>query len=433
MSTSRAGAARVPNLRYGIALILGFGVLVNYIDRTALSVATKPLHDEFGITPEQFGWLSGAFFWIYACLQIPIGVVLDRFGLIVVSRVGAALWTLASIGTALGNGFASLFIARSFLGVAEAPTFPANAKAVGYWFPKNERGLATSLFDAAAKFSNVIGVPLVGLLLVTYGWRGMFAATALLSFVFFLVFTLLYRNPSHDKRLSAQEREYIAAGGGESEVADTTQKTHATTWYLLRQRKVLGLTIGFGAYDYLFALLLTWLPGYLQATFGVNILKSTTYAAIAWGVATVTDIVIGGWLSDYLIRRGGNPNRVRKTLLIVGMILGLAIVGAAYTKNINVAIVWISIAAGGIAFHAPIAWSLPGLISPKDATGRVGGIMNFVGNLTSFAAPVVTGYVVESTHSFSIALLTAGVVIAIGIVSYTVVLGRIEPVPEPVA
>jgi len=427
-----APAERVTNLRWGIALILGLGVLVNYIDRSALSVAHGSLETDLGIGPEAYGWLSGAFFWIYALCQVPIGVLLDRFGVTILSRIAAGLWTLASVLTAIAPNFGLLFAARSFLGVAEAPTFPANAKAVGYWFPRSERGLATSLFDAAAKLSLGIGVLFDGYLLTQFGWRGMFWCTAGLSVVFFGLFFFFYRNPSQDKRLTHAEAQYIKNGGGEPETPAGEVPRGAGMRYLIAQPKVWGLTIGFTAYDYLFALLLTWLPSYLTTTFHVNILNAGFDALLVWGVATISDLIVGGWLVDYLIQRGLDPNRVRKTTLIAGLIIGFAVVGAAYTTDIHIALMWLTIAAAGIAFHAPVAWSMPGLISPRNSTGQVGGIMNLFGNLSSFAAPVATGFIVQRTGSFQIALLTAGVVLVIGIVSYTFLLGRIEPIPEPV-
>ena len=431
-----AKSARVPRVRWGIAGILGFGVLVNYIDRGALSVAQKPLHDEFGLGPAEFGLLSSAFFWIYALLQVPIGLILDRFGVKLISRVSAFLWVVASALTAAASGFGAIFAARSFLGVAEAPTFPANAKAVATWFPRSERGLATSLFDAAAKFSNAIGVTLTSALIIAFGWRGMFLCTAGLSFAFFLLFYFFYRNPSEDRRLTEAERAYIREGGAEPEAkvgeGEGEKAKGANLGYLLRQRKVWGLTLGFTSYGYLFALLLTWLPGYLQSTFGVNILKAGLYAGIAWGVATVTDLVVGGWLVDHLIRKGYDANKVRKAVLIVGLVMGFAVIGAAYTKDINVAIVWITIATAGIAFHAPVGWSIPALIAPRNSTGTVGGIMNLFNNLAGFFAPTVTGIIVARTGSFSAAIITAAVILVIGMISYGFVLGKIEPIPEPV-
>jgi sugar phosphate permease len=426
-----APAERVTNLRWGIALILGFGVLINYIDRGALSVAAKPLHDELGMGPAEFGVLSSAFFAVYALSQIPIGYVLDRFGVTIVSRIGALLWSFASMLTAIAPNFAAIYAARLFLGLAEAPTFPANAKAIGYWFPRAERGFATSLFDAAAKLSSAIGVPFTAFLLVRLGWRGMFWSTAALSLVFFVLFYVFYRNPSRDKRLTTAERNYIAKGGGEPEAAEGVRPRGAGLGYLLSQPKIWGLTVGFAAYGYLFALLLTWLPGYLQQTFGVNILKAGGYAFIAWGVGTITDLAVGGWLVDYLIKRGLNANTVRKTVLIVGLVMGFAVIGAVYTKDINVAVFWITVAIAGISFHAPVGWSIPGLIAPTNSTGQVGGIMNFLNNVAGFFAPTITGIIVARTGSFSAALVTAGAILVVGIIAYVFVLGRIEKIPDP--
>ena len=426
-----APAERVTNLRWGIALILGFGVLVNYIDRGALSVASKPLHDELGMGPAEFGILSSAFFAVYAFSQIPIGYVLDRYGVTLISRIGAFLWSVAAACTAIAPNFGLIYTARLFLGLAEAPTFPANAKAVGYWFPKNERGLATSLFDAAAKLSNAVGVAFTAYLLVMFGWRGMFWSTAALSFVFFVLFYIFYRNPSEDTRLTHAEAQYIKDGGGEPETPQGTTPRGASLLYLISQPKVWGLTVGFAAYGYLFAFLLTWLPTYLQTTFGINILKAGGYVFLIWGVGTLTDLIVGGWLVDYLIKKGYDANRVRKTVLIVGLVMGFAVIGAAYTKDINVAVMWITIAVAGISFHAPVGWSIPALIAPANSTGQVGGIMNFLNNVAGFFAPTITGIIVARTGSFNIALITAGLVLVVGILSYVIVLGRIEKIPEP--
>jgi MFS family permease len=200
--------------------------------------------------------------------------------------------------------------------------------------------------------------------------------------------------------------------------------------YLLSTRKVWGLTIGFAAYGYSFYLFLTWLPGYLVREMHMSLLSSAGYTTIPWIVATITDLAIGGWLIDHLITRGHDETRVRKAVLVIGMLFGLAVFGAVFTAEPNWAILWISIALGGLAAAAPVGWSIPSLISPKGGTGTVGGIMNFINNLMGVVAPVTTGYVVGLTNSFSGAFLIAGVVLLIGIFSYIVLLGRIEPLPD---
>src|SRR6195256_783153 len=207
----------VPRRRWGIAMLLGLGVLVNYFDRVNLSVSRDALQDAFGISAVMFGYLSSAYNWSYALLQLPSGLLLDRFGVRRVGIVSTVIWSIASFAAAISTGMGGLFGARFLLGIGEAPTFPANAKATGYWFPQDERSLATAMFDAAAKFSSAIGIPLLGLLLFYFGWRWNFAATGFISLLYFGLFYAFYRNPSEDQSLTTAEREFIERGGAQPE------------------------------------------------------------------------------------------------------------------------------------------------------------------------------------------------------------------------
>ena len=420
----------IPKLRWRIGSLLGAGVLINYFDRISLSVAGPQLQETLGLSAQELGLLFSAFFWTYALSQIPAGMILDRWGVTRVGRWSACLWGVASAITAVASGFAGIFAARALLGIAEAPSFPANSKATGYWFPRKERASSTALFDAAAKFSNVIGVPLIALAVVNLGWRWGFGLVAVLSFAYFVAFYVIYRDPSAHPQLSSQERNYIAAGGATPEGQISTSPAGMLR-HLLGSRKVWGLSIGFAAYGYCFYLFLTWLPGYLVQTMHMSILQSATFAAIPWMCATVSDLVVGGWLIDYLISRGRDETRVRKAVLLAGMCGGLAVFGATRTTDPVWAIVWISVALSGLAAAAPVGWSLPSLIAPQGGVGTVGAIMNFANNLMGAVAPIVTGMIVGATHSFTNAFLVAGVVLLIGVASFVFLLGRIEPIPEP--
>ena len=332
--TAVPAALRIPRVRWGIGVLLGAGVLINYFDRINLSVGAPQLQQEFGLTDGELGWLFSGFFWSYALLQIPSGMILDRFGVTAVYRVSSFLWSLTSALTALAGGFGGVLAARVLLGVAEGPGFPASAKATGYWFPRGERAMATSIFDAAAKFANVIGVPLVALAVVRFGWRWGFGITGMLSFLYFLAFLIVYRDPSRHPRLSSAERDYILAGGATREGPAESGEV-AMLGYLLRNRKVWGLTIGFSAYGYSFYLFLTWLPNYLVQSMHMSILKSAGFTAIPWICATIAGLGIGGWLIDHLIARGYDETPVRKTVLVLGMLLGLAVFGATATTGLG--------------------------------------------------------------------------------------------------
>ncbi|EPZ42518.1 MFS transporter [Alicyclobacillus acidoterrestris] len=415
--------------RWWIGLLIGFGILINYFDRTNLSVAQQPISDLYHLSSGQMGIILSSFGWSYALFQIPVGALLDKIGPKWLVRIGTLLWSLATLMTAVVSGMGLILLSRIILGAAEAPAFPAASKATGYWFPVRERGLATSIFDAAAKFSNVIGTPLIAWAVFEWGWKGGFWLTGVLSLVYLVLYWIFYRDPK-DAKLSQKEAELLREGGAQ-EIGTAPGGYGKNLAFVLSQRKIWGLTLGFTAYGYTFYLFLTWLPGYLEKQMHMTILKSGWYTAGPWLVATLTDLIIGGWLVDHLVKRGHDSTRVRKTILVIGMILGLAVIPAAFTNNANVAVIFIAIALGGLAFSAPIGWSIPSLISPRGTVGTVGSVINFFNNLMSIAAPIVTGYVVQFTGSFESAFIIAGIVLILGILCYVLMLGKIEPIRSP--
>ena len=417
----------MPRRRWRIAWLLGLGVLVNYFDRVNLAVSHAALYTTFGISTVTFGYLSGAYNWTYALCQLPVGVLLDKFGIRRVGRVSIFLWSIASFAAAITPGLGGFFAARLLLGVGEAPTFPANAKAVGYWFPQGERSFATSIFDSAAKFASAIGVPLLGFLLLKIGWRWSFAATGIISLAYFLLFWKVYRDPQDDPDLSAVEREYIAESP--QTLAAAPLKPDSLT-YLLRQRKILGLALGSGSYNYVFYLLLTWLPSYLSSALHIDLMHSFLYTGVPWLFATFTDMLVGGWLVDALIKRGGSPSRIRKIILVCGTAFGLGILGAAQAHTPLRALLWISISIGGLSAAAPVVWSIPSLIAPRNSVGSVGGILNLSNQLSGIAAPIITGYLVAARQSYAWAFGVAFVYLLIGIAAYIFLLGKIEPIPS---
>jgi MFS family permease len=314
------------------------------------------------------------------------------------------------------------FAARLLLGIGEAPTFPASAKAVGLWFPAHERSFATAIFDSTAKLANAIGVPLLGLLMLQIGWRWSFGFTALLSFAYLGVFALLYREPH---RFSI--RNFVRRDSGTGDF-DLMLAPPIPLSRLLRQRKVLGASIGSGAYNYVFYLLLTWLPTYLAQTQHITLRQSFLFTGAPWLVAACCGLLIGGVLVDLLIKRGFDASSVRRTVLIAGTCCGLGIAGAAFAHSVASALIWITISIGGLSAASPVLWSLPTLLVPNSSSGRVGGIMNFSNQISAIAAPILTGLVVELTHSYVLAFVIPAVYILVGIVAYVTMLGRIETI-----
>lgn len=403
-----AGSAH--RMRWNIAILLGIGILINYFDRVNLSVAHTGLQQSFGINDVVYGYLLAAYNIPYMLCQLPMGALLDRFGVKPISRIGTLLWSLASFAAAAATSVPVFYSARLLLGVGEAPFFPANAKAIGRWFPPEQRSFATSLFDGAAKFSSAIGIPLIGIIVLRYGWRSGFYFTGALSLAYFAAYYLIYRDPR------PAEAPHLT---GPSTAAHSAAPAPRLSYLaLLQQRKVIGLAIGFGAYNYVFYLLLTWLPSYFHQALHINLFDSLLYTALPWLIATIADLLIGGLLVDVLIHRGLNSSRVRMAVLVAGTLFGLGIFGAAFAHSRFGAVAWITLSITGLSAAAPVGWSLPSLIVPEANVGSVGGIINFSNQISGILAPIITGYVVHLTHSFAIAFYVAAAYLLIGIAAY---------------
>lgn len=291
--------------------------------------------------------------------------------------------------------------------------------------------MATAIFDAAAKFASALGVPLLGVILIKSGWRWSFFLTGLISLLYFFAFYKLYRDPGDDPELSGAEKRHIAGPvSSEWTPLETEPEQRVGLGYLLGRRKVIGLALGFGSYNYVFYLLLTWLPSYLSSELGIDLLHSFLYTGVPWLFATFTD-VLGGWSADHLIKRGCDASNVRKAYLIGGLACGLGIIGTAYSHTAMQALIWISISLGGLSAAAPVGWSVPSIIAPRGSVGSVGGILNFSNQLSGIFAPVVTGYIVAITHSYAWAFWIAAIYLLIGIAGYIFLLGRIEQIEAP--
>ncbi len=408
--------AKAASARWGIAVVLGVGVLVNYFDRVNLSVAHGALRDAFGISDVVYGYLLSSYSWTYAAMQLPSGTLLDRWGVRRVMLAAILLWGLASGLAAIAPTVLVLFAARFLLGIGEAPTFPANAKAVGLWFAEHERSVPTATFDSAAKFSIGLGTPVLGLILLRYGLRVNFATTAALSLAYAALFAIVYRDPKLNEG-------YLAV------TSPDTVLRQVRLADLLRQRKVWGVAIGSGAYNYCFYLLLTWLPVYLESGVRMSAHAAVVLAGLPWIAAAITEFTVGGYLVDALIRSGRNADTVRRTVLVGGTTLGLFVLAPALLHGPRLILVCLALALSGLSAAAPIVWSIPSLLAPPGGTGRVGSIMNLAGQLAAIVAPIATGYLRASTHSFGPAFMVAAAVLLVGLASYVLLLGKIERAP----
>ncbi|NHC40479.1 MFS transporter [Bacillus sp. MM2020_1] len=418
------------NARYMILTILFITTAINYIDRSALSVAAPMMSKDLQLDAVSLGIAFSAFNWAYAFLQIPSGWMLDRFGARVVYGVGLFVWSLFTFFQGWTSGFLMLFVLRFIVGIAEAPSFPGNSRLTAMWFPQNERGRAVSVYNSAQYFGLALFTPVLALLLQKFGWHMTFFVAGAAGIVAsFFWFKHIYEPKKHPKANQA-EIDYILEGGGLANAGDKPIKIRwAHAKLLLTNRQMIGIYIAQFCLNTIVWFFLTWFPTYLVQEKHMSMLKVGFMASLPYAGAFLGGIV-GGYISDWLLKRGKSLGVARKTPIIIGFLFSSIIVLANYTSSAALIMLIMSIAffAKGMA---GATWTLVGDMSPKEIIGLSGGIFNTSGNLAGIVIPIVVGYILSTTHSFSAALFFIGVVLIIGALSYIFIVNKVERLELP--
>ena len=415
-------------VRYGMLALVFVNVVINYLDRSNLSVAATGLSEELQLSTVELGLIFSAFGWTYAALQIPGGLVADRIGPRILYALCLVTWSLATVAQGLAKGFASLFAFRLATGAFEAPSYPINNRIVTSWFPDHERASAIALFVSGQFIGLAFLTPALVALQHYTGWRGLFIVTGLVGLVWGWIWYIFYRDPLKHNRVNKAELDYIEKGGGvfrpKSQHADKKSAWRAEDWkQVFNNRTLWGIYIGQFCVNATLWFFLTWFPTYLVKYRGLSFLKTGFLASIPF-LSACAGLLLSGFLSDYLIRKGKSISMARKPPIIFGLLLSGCIVGANYTDDTALVIFFMSLAFFG-AGMALISWVFVSTLSPKHLIGLTGGVFNFMGNLASIVVPIVIGYL-ASGGNFEPALLFIGVLGVVGACSYIFLVGKIE-------
>ncbi len=451
MLTSPAITEKKTHIRIWILMMILLLSTVAYADRSILSIAGSAIKDEFKLSTVQLGYILSAFSWAYVLGQIPGGLFLDRFGTKKIYGITLALWSLSTLAMGFVGAFETgvagamfiMFSLRFALGFIEAPSFPANARIAVMWFPKSERGRATSLFASSQYFAVGIFSPLSGWLVSKYGWPWPFFVLGIIGIIAFFVWMLFMREPHNHPLVSQRELDYIIEGGALIDI-DTIKERNAkppvtreTLKKLLGNRMLWCAYIGQYCTIALSYFFITWFPIYLVQARGMDILHAG-FATIAPALFGFAGGISGGYISDYLIRIGWSVSWARKLPYIIGMFMAATLVFAAIA-NSNlwvVALMSFAFYGKGIAAGAG-TWAIVSDTAPKDAVGLAGAIFNCIGNIAGIVTPIIFGYIVAMTGSYGTGLVFVAAHCIIAALCFLFVMGPIvrigenEPSPEP--
>jgi sugar phosphate permease len=391
---------------------------INYLDRSALAIANPEIRKELGLTATQMGVLLSAFLVSYAFAQLPTGLLVDRVGPRKLLGLGLAVWSLAQTLAGFVGSLSQLWWARLFLGVGEAPQFPSGARVVSNWFNVKERGFPTGVFNSASSIGPAIAPPILTVLMLTYGWRIMFITLGVVGLIMAGVWFAAYRDP--EDRATAEDRAYIRDGDTDRAAAVTLPQ-----WArLFRLRTIWGMLCGNFCVGYLAWIYFAWLPGYLEIQHHLSVAKTGIYAAIP-PVLGILGSLIGGYLSDRLAAHGVTPLNSRK-IPIIGGIIGTATctILAAYSDGLTSAMIFISAAVFFSTITSGTVWAIVSAAAPPNYVASVGSIQNFGGYLGGTCSPILTGFIVDRTGSFVMALILGAVISLAGALIYLFVVTR---------
>lgn len=446
------------NVRWLVVAVLFFITVINYADRATISLAGPAIAKELKMDSIAMGYIFSAFGWAYVIFQLPGGYFLDRFGSKKVYAYSIFFWSLFTlfqgfVGFLAGaTAIMTLFALRFMVGVAEAPSFPANSRIVAAWFPASERGTASAIFNSAQYAATVFFAPLMGWLIHNFGWHYVFTVMGVIGILFTLVWNKLIHNPKDHPMINKAEIDYIAQGGGlvdidqakkdictqqESDMQcetgqakkDSSQGEGPKLQYikeLLKNRMMVGIYVAQYCINAITYFFITWFPVYLVQARGMTILKAG-FAASVPAIFGFLGGILGGLLSDFLLKKGYSLTVARKVPIVLGMLLSMSMLACNYVD-----VHWMIIAIMGLAFFGKglgaLGWAVNSDTAPKQIAGLSGGLLNTCGNLSSITTPIAIGYIIQSTGSFNGALIYVVLHAFIAIVSYLFVVGEIKRV-----
>lgn len=379
---------KIKNYRWIIVALLFSATTINYLDRQIIGLLKPILEKEFDWTETDFARIVMAFTAAYAIGLLFFGWFIDKVGTKKGYSITVVFWSIAGMLHALARSAFGFGLARVGLGLGEAGNYPAAAKTVAEWFPKKERALATGLFNAGTSVGVVFALIMVPAILQSYGWQEVFWITGALGFVWLIFWLWLYDTPLKQKKLTAEELEYIRSG---QEEVETVGDKNPVKWSkLFTFPQTWAYITGKGLIDPIYWFFLFWLPSYFASTFDLDLKKFSLELMIIYTATTVGSIS-GGWFSSMLIQRGWQTVKARKTVLFVIAFLELSVILIQFASNVWVAVGLISLA---VALHqawATNVFTLPSDLFPKQAVSSVVGIGGMAGAVGGILFPLIVG------------------------------------------
>lgn len=417
---------KATRFRWFIVALLFITTVINYVDRSSISIAGPAIRADLHLTPVELGFIFSAFAWAYSPLQIPGSMLVDRIAPRFLYTGVIFFWSLCSTLIGFARSFPAIFGLRLLLGACEAPSFPLNNRVVTNWLPERERARGVAVYVSGQYVGLAFLTPVLVLIQSRFGWQGMFIATGLVGIVWSVAFFALYREHGETRRVNDAERALIDANrNGTATNGQPAVTTPVPAGRAFRNRRLWGLLMAHCSETAANWFFLTWFPTYLVRYRHIAFLKFGFLATLPF-LAAYVGVLLSGTISDHLLRRGHSLTFARKAPIVTGLVLAIAIVGANYAASRALIITFMTIAFFGSGLGA-ISWSLVSSVAPPNLVGLASGAFNFVGTSMGIIVPIVIGFLVRGDN-FAPAILFVGAMSLLSLISYLFIMGPVEQV-----
>lgn len=402
---------KVKGLRWWIIALIGIATVINYIDRSAINILWPYIYKEFGISDADnksaLALITTFFMIAYALGQTFTGKLMDAVGTRIGMTISIVGWSISIALHAFAKSLMSFNIFRFMLGFSEAGNWPGATKNNAEWFPPRERAIAQGIFGAGASLGSVISAPIIALLYLAFGWKVTFLLIAGLGLIWVIPWLVVNKStPDKHPWLTEEERQHILSRSPLAEGKVSTDNAPVLSWKeLLKFRNTWGIIMGRFFIDPVWWLFVTWLPTFLKESFAFDIKQIGAFTWVPYLFAAVGSIA-GGYFSSYLIKKGTDAEKARKTAIAVGSAIMLAsLVVIVYQlsglkETPMFAMVLIGLTLFGFQFLIGNIQTLPsdyfngknvGTVAGMAGTAAVAGTL-----LTTWAVPIITQTSYES-------------------------------------
>lgn len=406
----------------GVVIVFLFlAGVINYLDRSALSIAAPFIQDDLSLTATEMGIIFSSFSVGYAIFNFLGGMASDKYGAKLTLFVAMIVWSLFSGALVLAVGFVSMIVIRVLFGMGEGPLSATISKMVNNWFPPSNRASVIGLTNSGTPLGGAISGPIVGFIAIAYGWRVSFIAIMVIGLIWAVCWWKFVKEKPADS--SGQ------VNTGEAQVAAAMEGKLKLTFYL-KQKTVLFTAFAFFAYNYILFFFLTWFPSYLVDARGLSVKDMSIVTVIPW-ILGFLGLALGGFVSDFFSKKFAQKGVLfsRKLVLVTCLFLSAVCIGLAGLVTTTVgAVTLVAFSVFFLYLTGAIYWAIVNDVVDQRNVGSVGGFMHFLANTAGIIGPTLTGYLVDTTGTFTAAFLLAG---ALAVVASLAVTRFVRPIVKP--